>query len=105
MAAPNIRLLGRLPDEEVANLLSRAKALVHAAEEDFGIVPVEAQSAGCPVIAFGSGGVLETVVEGETGFFFKTQTSESLTEAVLAFETRRHGLDPLADQAERTSLQ
>jgi glycosyltransferase involved in cell wall biosynthesis len=94
MAAPNVRLLGRLPDEEVANLLSRAKALVHAAEEDFGIVPVEAQSAGCPVIAFGSGGVLETVVEGETGFFFRTQTSESLTEAVLAFETRRHGLDP-----------
>lgn len=96
LAAPNVRLLGHLPDEEVALLLGRARALVHAAEEDFGIVPVEAQAAGCPVIAFGRGGVLETVLEGETGFFFNEQTTESLIEAVRAFENHRLRLDPFS---------
>jgi glycosyltransferase involved in cell wall biosynthesis len=94
LAAPNVRLLGHLPDEEVALLLGRARALVHAAEDDFGIAPVEAQSAGCPVIAFGRGGALETVLEGETGFFFEEQTLESMAEAVLAFENRHPVLDP-----------
>lgn len=93
LAGDNVRLLGRLPDGEVAQLLGRARALVHAAEEDFGIAPVEAQAAGCPVIAFGKGGALETVVEGETGFFFAEQTSESLIDAVMDFETHRIGFD------------
>jgi glycosyltransferase involved in cell wall biosynthesis len=94
LAGSNVRLVGRIPDEEVALLLSRAKALVHAAEEDFGIVPVEAQAAGCPVIAFGSGGVLETVVDGETGFFFSEQSADSLVDAVLEFENRKREFDP-----------
>lgn len=56
--------------------------------EDFGIVPVEAQAAGTPVIAFGEGGVLETVKDGETGFYFHEQTEESLCHAIEEFESR-----------------
>jgi glycosyltransferase involved in cell wall biosynthesis len=94
LAGPNVHLAGRLPDGQVARLLNSARAFVHAAEDDFGISPVEAQAAGCPVIAYGKGGVLETAVEGETGIFFSEQTSECLAEAVLEFEVRRKEFDP-----------
>jgi glycosyltransferase involved in cell wall biosynthesis len=90
MAAPNIELLGWQPDETVRRLLGRAKALVHAAEEDFGIALVEAQAAGCPVIAFGRGGALETVIPGKTGLFFQEQSVESLSAAVAEFEAICH---------------
>lgn len=90
MAGPNVKLLGYQPDEVVADYLQRARAFIFAAEEDFGIVPVEAQAAGCPVIAYGKGGVLETVsgwpAPDPTGVFFETQTTESLKGAVKLFE-------------------
>jgi glycosyltransferase involved in cell wall biosynthesis len=86
MAKSNIRLLGFQSDGTVADLLGRARAFVCAAEEDFGIAIVEAQAAGCPVIAYGSGGALETVIENKTGVFFREQTVESITEAIQAFE-------------------
>ena len=70
-------------------ICSTPSAVVFAAEEDFGIVPVEAQACGTPVIAYGKGGVTETVVPGETGMFFHEQTAASLCEAVKAFETNR----------------
>lgn len=85
-APTNIQLLGRLPDEEVARLLGEAKALVHAAEEDFGLALVEAQAAGCPVIAYGKGGAAETVIDGVTGILYPEQTEASLAEAVGRFE-------------------
>lgn len=88
LARGNIRFLGRLPDEEVARLLGRAKALVHAAEEDFGISLVEAQAAGCPVIAYARGGAGETVLPGRTGLLFPEQTAASLQGAVEDFERR-----------------
>jgi glycosyltransferase involved in cell wall biosynthesis len=66
--------------------LQKAKAFVFAAEEDFGIIPVEAQACGTPVIAFSKGGVLETVVENQTGIFFEEQSAQKLKEAVLIFE-------------------
>jgi glycosyltransferase involved in cell wall biosynthesis len=94
LTRPNVRLAGRLPDEQVARLLNSARAFVHAAEDDFGIGPVEAQAAGCPVIAYGKGGVLETTVAGDTGVFFSEQTSECLAEAVLKFEARQNEFDP-----------
>lgn len=82
----NIEYLGRVSDEELAKLFSEAKGFIFPPEEDFGMIPVEAMSAGCPVIAYGKGGALESVVEGETGTFFAEQTPESLIEAVRRFE-------------------
>lgn len=92
-AGPNTVFTGFLPPEEVRRYLSQAKAFIFPSEEDFGIVPVEAQACGTPVIALGSGGALETVVpvgnpQGlpPTGLFFPEQTAQSLVEAVQAFE-------------------
>ena len=79
---------GGVSDAELRNLYAGAKALIFPGVEDFGIVPVEAQAAGTPVIAFGRGGALETVVDGETGLFFGEQTVESLCNAIEEFESR-----------------
>jgi glycosyltransferase involved in cell wall biosynthesis len=90
-ATPNVTLLGYQSNTVMRDHMARAKAFVFPAEEDFGIVPVEAQACGTPVIAFGRGGALETV-RGEstdkrpTGLFFYEQTVESLCEAVERFE-------------------
>ncbi len=95
-ATSNIELLGgELSDEEVRSYMGRARAFIFAAEEDFGLVPVEAQACGTPVIAFGRGGVVETVKEGITGVFFDEQTVPSLHNAILEFEKNRDAFDPL----------
>ena len=86
LAGPNIEFLGRISDEKRDELYSQAKALVFPGVEDFGIIPVEAQAAGCPVIAHGQGGALETIVDGETGLFFNEQTAKSLCDAVEKFQ-------------------
>lgn len=95
MAGPTVELLGRQGDAEVADLMSRCKALVFAADEDFGIVPVEAQAAGAPVIAYGKGGSLETVIPDKTGVFFGQQSFESLSRAIEIFEERADQFDPV----------
>jgi glycosyltransferase involved in cell wall biosynthesis len=77
---------GRISDEEAAPLFAGAKALLYPGIEDFGIVPVEAQAAGCPVIAYRDGGALETVKENITGLFFNEQTPKSLIAAMDNFE-------------------
>jgi glycosyltransferase involved in cell wall biosynthesis len=92
-AAPNITFLGKQPDRVVEEILGKAKCLVHAAEEDFGIAMVEAQAAGCPVISYARGGALETVIEGETGLFFNELTLESLVAVVESFEKRNGSFD------------
>ncbi len=86
MAAKNVRFLGRLSDDEVRSQMARCRALIFPGDEDFGITPVEAQASGRPVIAYGSGGALATVVEGSTGLFFYQQTPESLAEVVTSFQ-------------------
>lgn len=86
-AGTNIVLLGHQPFSVLKEHMQKAKAFVFAAEEDFGIMPVEAQACGTPIIAFGRGGATETVVQNTTGVFFNEQTTESLTEAVQYFET------------------
>jgi len=86
----NVELLGWLKDEEVREYYRRCQALIFPGEEDFGIVPLEAQACGRPVIAYGRGGVLETVIpypqKGATGIFFNSLTPESIIEAVSLFE-------------------
>jgi glycosyltransferase involved in cell wall biosynthesis len=89
-AGMNVEILGFQPHSVLCDLMQRARAFVFAAEEDFGITPVEAQAAGAPVIAFGKGGALETVRglndHSPTGVFFEEQEVESVLAAVAKFE-------------------
>jgi glycosyltransferase involved in cell wall biosynthesis len=105
MATPNVTLLGFQPFEVLKHHLQRAKAFVFAAEEDFGIAPVEAQACGTPVLAYGRGGALETIVAGETGLFFNEQTALSLLSCVEEFEASSHSYCPnrIRKNAERFS--
>ena len=82
-ARTSIEFTGRVSDAELAGILGRARALVMPMVEDFGIIAVEAQAAGAPVIALGAGGALETVIDGETGVHFGAQTAEALADAVV----------------------
>ncbi|MBP6965789.1 MAG: glycosyltransferase [Armatimonadetes bacterium] len=84
-AAPNIRFAGRVSEEALREMYRGCKALIFPQEEDFGIVPLEAQACGRPVIAYGVGGALDTVVPGATGVFFTEQSAESLVSAVRRF--------------------
>ncbi|HEV3427836.1 MAG TPA: glycosyltransferase family 4 protein [Paraburkholderia sp.] len=93
LATPNVKLLGYQPDSVLVDYMQRARAFVFAAEEDFGISVVEAQACGTPVIAFGRGGVRETVIDSEdpdraTGLFFNEQTVASVVDALGRFEAR-----------------
>lgn len=81
-----VTFAGRASDVQVTDYLSRARALLFPGVEDFGIVPVEANAAGCPVIAYRKGGALDSVRDGVTGIFFDEQTAESLAEAMERFE-------------------
>lgn len=92
IAGPTVEFRGRLPDPEIAALYARCRAFLFPGLEDFGITPVEAQAAGRPVIAFGEGGVLDTVRHGATGMLFEEQGVDSLAQAILDFEAR--ALDP-----------
>jgi len=104
-AAKNIELLGYQPFKVVKNYTQKAKAFIYAAEEDFGIAPVEAQACGTPVIAYGKGGVTESVIDGKTGIFFKKQTVESIIEVIKQFEKQENKFDPITirQNAERFS--
>ena len=82
----NISILGRQSDEVVRDYYARCQAFVFPGEEDFGITPLEAMASGKPVIAYGKGGALETVLEGETGIFFTEPTEASLMMALERFE-------------------
>ncbi|NMB91501.1 glycosyltransferase family 4 protein [candidate division WWE3 bacterium] len=86
----NIEFLGYLSDKEKVNVLRRCKAVIITQKEDFGIVPLEAMLCGKPVIAYKSGGVLETVVEGVTGIFFEEQTPESLAKVLKEFNPSKY---------------
>lgn len=102
--ASNVQLMGYQPFEVLRDYMQKARAFVFAAEEDFGIAPVEAQACGTPVIALGRGGATETVLDGETGVFFEGQHPSSLIGAVERFE--RLSFDPvhIRKNAERFSI-
>jgi glycosyltransferase involved in cell wall biosynthesis len=99
--AADVEFLGRVDDPERDRLLSRARALLFPGEEDFGIVPVEAQAAGVPVIAYGVGGASESVVDGETGVLFADQDVDALAGAIERFEGMRLDGERIRENAKR----
>ena len=105
MAGPNVHLIGFQPVEKLREYLQRARAFVFAAEEDFGIAPVEAQACGTPVIAYGRGGVAESIVHQKTGYLFHEQTAAALIAAVESFERRAWDCAEIRRNAERFSIQ
>jgi glycosyltransferase involved in cell wall biosynthesis len=88
MAPDNVHFAGKVSDEQLRELYRGCRALIFPGVEDFGMVPVEAQACGKPVICYGSGGVTESVVDGETGIHFRPQQPEALAEAVEQAERR-----------------
>lgn len=94
-AGPNVTLMGYQPFPVLLEYMQRARAFVFAAEEDFGIVLVEAQACGTPVIAYGKGGAAETVIPGETGVLFDEQSVSALVAAVRVFESHANRFDPV----------
>ena len=110
-ATPNIQVLGYQSFEALRQYMQRAKAFVFAAEEDFGIAPIEAQACGTPVIAFGKGGVLETIFglehDAPSGVFYFEQSIKAIQDAVTSFEVNTHRFSPEACRrsAERFSTE
>jgi glycosyltransferase involved in cell wall biosynthesis len=96
--------LGRLPDDRLADLYSRARAVVVPAIEEFGIVAVEAQAAGRPVVAAAAGGALETVVPGRTGLLVQPDDVDELAEAIREFDFDRLSPDEIAEHSKRFSV-
>jgi len=94
LAGPNVEILGYQSDEVLVDHMRRAKAFVFAAQEDFGILPVEAQACGTPVIAYGRGGARETVIDKRTGLLFDEQTLPSLLDALERFERLQSKFSP-----------
>jgi glycosyltransferase involved in cell wall biosynthesis len=101
LAGPGVEFLGPVEDGELASLMSRCRAFLFAAEEDFGILPVEAQAAGRPVVAWGRGGATETVVHGETGILVEDGSPECFARAALDAGRRRWDRKRLQSNAAR----
>ena len=99
--ARNIEFKGRVEDSEVKQLIERCYAFVFPGLEDFGITPVEAQAAGKPVLAYGDGGALETVVPGETGLFFTDPEPDAINAVVEQFERIQWNPQRIRANAER----
>lgn len=94
LAGPNVTLLGYQPYSVLLSHMQKARAFIFAAEEDFGITPLEAQACGTPVLAFGKGGAAETVVNHVTGLHFYEQTTDAIRDVVREFETIEGSFDP-----------
>jgi len=105
LAGPTIEFLGRVSDTDAEDLMARCQAFIFPGLEDFGITPLQAQAAGRPVIAFGAGGALDTVIPGKTGEFFSEQRAESLAGALAAFEPGAYNSADCRANAERFSVQ
>ena len=96
-------MLGFVPEEDLPGLYANAEAFLFAPFEDAGVVPLEAQACGTPVIAFGKGGALDTVKDGETGVFFKEQTVDAFKDAFERFETMQFDANVIREHAKQFS--
>jgi glycosyltransferase involved in cell wall biosynthesis len=105
MAGKNVQFLGHLPEDQMRDQMARCRALIFPGEEDFGMTPVEAQASGRPVIAYGSGGALSSVIEGHTGLFFDEQTPEALAEVVTRFRDDQFDPQTIRRHAEEFSTE
>ncbi|MBN2656117.1 MAG: glycosyltransferase [Spirochaetales bacterium] len=103
IASPTVEFKGRLSDSESRDYYQRCKAFLFPGFEDFGITPLEAQACGRPVIAYGSGGVLDSIEDGKTGVFFTEQTVSSMKEGILRFENMVFDSAAIRKHAERFS--
>jgi glycosyltransferase involved in cell wall biosynthesis len=103
MAHRNIKFVGQLTDRELAYYYRKSRALIFAQEEDFGLVAVEAQSFGIPVIAYKAGGALDIVTDGKTGVFFTKQTKKSLIAAVKRVEKIKFNKNVIIKNAKKFS--
>ncbi len=99
IAGPTIHFMGRLSDAEVLHYYTHCRALILPGEEDFGITPLEAQASGRPVIAYGAGGALASVIDEVTGTFFHEQTVESLAAALASFDERKYDPQTIRNHA------
>jgi glycosyltransferase involved in cell wall biosynthesis len=100
LANSNIHFAGWVTDDQLRGLYQRARGLIFPGREDFGIIAVEASACGCPVIAFGAGGALETVRDGLNGLFFAEQSANDLIRAIRRFETMAWPKDQVRHQVE-----
>jgi glycosyltransferase involved in cell wall biosynthesis len=105
IAGPTIGFAGQRGDEDVVAFLRRSRGLILPGAEDFGMTAVEAQAVGRPVIAYGKGGALESVIDGETGLFFHEQTADSLLDAIARFSMQSWEPNRARANAERFSTQ
>jgi glycosyltransferase involved in cell wall biosynthesis len=103
LAGPLTRFVGRVPDHELRQLYSQASAVLVPGEEDFGLVPVEAQAAGTPVIGYDAGGVRETVIDDVTGIRFAPQTKAGLIDAMFRFQSTDWNEQRIRENAARYS--
>jgi glycosyltransferase involved in cell wall biosynthesis len=103
MAGKNIEFLGNLDEEILTKLIAGCKALIISCEEDFGLMPLEAEALGKPVIAFKKGGALETVINDKTGYFFDNQTPEGIMEALVKLDKRGYNKKSCRDNARHFS--
>jgi glycosyltransferase involved in cell wall biosynthesis len=101
LAGPTVEFLGYVPDDELPDLMARCKAFIFPGLEDFGITPVQAQAAGRPVIAFGGGGALDTVIPGQTGEHFNKMSVDSLATIMADFDATRYDPHILRTHAQR----
>lgn len=104
MSGPTVHCLGRVSDGELITLLAGCKAFIFPGEEDFGIAPIQAMAAGKPVVAFGAGGALDTVIDGRTGILFHQPTAQSLAHAIQRMAEVTFAPDAIRDHAEQFSV-
>ena len=105
MAGPTVEFVGRVSDDQLNEYYAHAKAFLFPGIEDFGLTPLEAMAGGSPVLAYGEGGALETVVDGETGMFFHEQDADSLAACIKEFERRSFSAAACRARAEQFSTE